>query len=272
MSFQQKTVLITGASRGIGKAIALRLAADGANIIIAAKSVKEDERLGGTIQQTATEVEAAGGRALACYCDVRDEGLIQKAVAEGADKFGGIDIVINNASAISMANTAELDPKRYDLIYDINVRGSFMVVKYALPFLKLGRNPHILSLSPPLNLDPKWLAPHVAYSISKLNMSMQVIGWAEEFRAFGIAANALWPVTTIATAAVKNVIGGDFLMQRSRTPAIVADAAYHLLSKDAKTYTGKLMLDEDVLKEEGITDLAAYAVQPGMTLYKDLFL
>ena len=272
MSFQQKTVLITGASRGIGKAIALRLAASGANIIIAAKSIKEDDRLGGTIQQTAIEVEAAGGHALACYCDIRDEKLIQQAVEAGVATFGGIDILINNASAISLASTEKLDPKHYDLMYDINVRGSFMMVKYALPYLKQGRNAHILSLSPPLNIDPKWLAPHVAYSISKFNMSMLVTGWAEEFRSFGIAANALWPVTTIATAAVKNVIGGDYLMQRSRSPAIVADAAFYLLSKDAKTYTGKLLLDEDVLKDEGITDLSGYAVQPGMTLYKDLFL
>jgi citronellol/citronellal dehydrogenase len=272
MIFRDKTVLISGASRGIGKAIALKLASAGANIIIASKSVTEDARLGGTIYETADAVEKAGGRGLACICDVRNESMIQKTVAEGVAQFGGIDIVINNASAIGLLSTEKLEPKLYDLMFDINVRGSFMMVKYSLPYLKKGSNPHILTLSPPINLDGKWLGPHGAYTATKYSMSLLTLGWAEEFKPFGIAANALWPVTTIATAAVQNLLGGDIVMKRSRKPGIVADAAFHLLSLDAKTHTGNLWLDEAVLKDAGITSFDQYAVQPGMELHQDLFL
>lgn len=270
--FNGKTVLITGASRGIGKAIALRLAAEGANIIIAAKSVSENPKLGGTIFSAAAEIEAAGGKAFPVACDVRDEELIAAAVQQGADAFGGIDILINNASAISLTGTEATESKRFDLMHGINVRGTFLVTKHCIPFLKRSVNPHILTLSPPISLDPKWMGPHVAYTISKYNMSMMTLGWAEEFRPVGIAANALWPATTIATAAVQNLLGGDTLIRRSRKPDIVADAARYILSKSAAECTGNLFLDEDVLKAEGITDFSSYAVHPGEQLQRDLFL
>ncbi len=272
MLFKDKTVFISGGSRGIGKAIALKLASEGANIIIAAKSTEEDNRLGGTIYSVAKEVEEAGGQALPVFCDIRDEELVQKAIQEGVDKFGGIDIVVNNASAISLTNTEQTAPKRYDLMYDINVRGTFMVTKFCVPYLKKSANAHILTLSPPLNMDVRWFAPHVAYTISKFNMSMMTLGWAAEFKSAGIAANALWPMTTIATAAVQNLLGGDFLINRSRKPEILADAAFHIFQQNSKEYTGQLLLDEDVLKQAGITDFSGYAVKPGGPLQTDLFL
>lgn len=270
--FKGKTVFITGASRGIGKAIALKLAKDGANIIVAAKSVEENPKLGGTIFSAAEEIEAAGGKALAVACDIRNEEQIIEAVNKAVAQFGGIDILINNASAISLTTTEATEAKRFDLMHDINVRGTFLVTKHCIPHLKKGSNPHILNLSPPINMDPKWLGNHVAYTMSKYNMSMMAIGFAEELKPFRIAANALWPRTTIATAAVMNLLGGQMLINMSRTPEILADAAYAILSRPSASCTGNLYLDEDVLAAEGITDLAGYSVVPGATLYTDLFL
>ncbi len=270
--FKDKTVFISGASRGIGKAIAIRLAKEGANIIIAAKSVSEDPRLGGTIYNAAQEINEAGGSALATQCDIRDEEQILEAIQKGIALFGGIDIVINNASAISLSNTEQTETKRFDLMHDINVRGTFLVTKHCIPFLKKSANPHILTLSPPINLDPKWFGMSVAYTISKYNMSMFTLGWAAEFKKSGIAANSLWPHTTIATSAVKNLLGGDALIQRSRKPDILADAAYYILQRPSKECTGNLFMDEEVLREAGITDLSHYAVNPNETLQKDLFI
>jgi citronellol/citronellal dehydrogenase len=272
MTYQNRTVFITGASRGIGEAIALKLAAAGANIIIAAKSVEEDPRLGGTIFSVAEAVEKAGGKALPIQVDIRDEANIQQAVQQAAEKFGGIDILINNASAIQLTNTEQTPAKRFDLMHDINVRGTFLVTQHCIPWLKKGTNPHILTLSPPINLAPKWLGPHVAYTISKYNMSMLVLGWAEELKQYGIAANSLWPATTIATAAVKNLLGGDALISMSRKPDIIADAAFYILRRSSTNCTGNNFIDEDVLKDEGITGLEKYAVTPGGKLYPDLFL
>jgi citronellol/citronellal dehydrogenase len=272
MSFNNKTVFITGASRGIGKAIALRLAKEGANIIIAAKSTEEDPRLGGTIYSAAKEIEEAGGKALAVQTDIRDEQQIIAAVAQAAEKFGGIDIVVNNASAIQLTNTEQTETKRFDLIHNVNVRGTFLVTKHCLPHLKKSSNAHILTLSPPLNLNPKWLGPHVAYTISKYNMSMLALGWAVEFKKAGIASNALWPRTTIATAAVKNLLGGQYLIDRSRTTDILADAAYYIASKPSAECTGNTFIDEDVLRAEGIIDFDKYAITPGGELQADLFL
>lgn len=272
MNFNNKTVLITGASRGIGKAIALKLASAGANIVIAAKSIKEDERLGGTIYSTASEVEAAGGRALPLYCDIREENLIREVIEKTKAEFGGLDIVVNNASAINISNTEQIEPKRFDLMFDINVRGTFMVTKYAIPLLKKSANPHILTLSPPLNFDMKWFKSHAAYTLSKYNMSLLSSAWAEEFRQDGIASNSLWPGTLIATAAVKNLLGGEKLFQRSRKPEIMADAASFILSRNAKAHTGNHYIDEEVLRAEGISDLDAYSIIPGGPLQRDLFL
>jgi len=271
MSFQNRTVFITGASRGIGKAIALKLAAECANIVIAAKSVEENPKLGGTIFSAAQEVEEAGGKALALQLDIRFEDQIQAAVEKAAATFGGIDVLINNASAISLTNTGQTEAKRFDLMHDINVRGTFLMTKACVPYLKKGNNPHILTLSPPINIVPKWLGPHVAYTMSKFNMSMMALGWAEEFKKDGIASNAIWPRTTIDTAAVRNLLGGDALAKMSRTPAILADAVYYILSKTNLAYTGNTFIDETVLANEGITDLSAYSVVPGAQLYQDLF-
>lgn len=270
--FKGKTIFITGASRGIGKAIALKLAKDGANIVVAAKSVEENPKLGGTIYSAAEEIEAAGGKALAVACDIRNEDQIIEAVNKAVAHFGGIDILINNASAISLTITEATESKRFDLMHDINVRGTFLVSKHCIPHLKKGSNPHILNLSPPINMEPKWLGNHVAYTMSKYNMSMMAIGFAEELKPFRIAANALWPRTTIATAAVMNLLGGQMLINMSRTPEIIADAAYAILKRPSSTCTGNLYLDEDVLAEEGVTDLSGYSVIPGATLYTDLFL
>ena len=270
--FKGKTVFITGASRGIGKAIALKLAKDGANIVVAAKSVEENPKLGGTIYSAAEEIEAAGGKALAVVCDIRNEDQIIDAVNKAVERFGGIDILINNASAISLTTTEATEAKRFDLMHDINVRGTFLVSKHCIPHLKKGSNPHILNLSPPINMDPKWLGNHVAYTMSKYNMSMMAIGFAEELKPLRIAANAVWPRTTIATAAVMNLLGGQTLINMSRTPEIIADAAYAILKRPSSTCTGNLYLDEDVLAEEGVTDLSGYSVIPGATLYTDLFL
>ncbi len=272
MSFKGKTVFITGASRGIGRAIALKLAEEGAQIVIAAKSVEENPRLGGTIFSVAKEVAEAGGKALPVACDIRFEDQIAQAVAKTIEMFGGIDILVNNASAISLTNIESTEPKRFDLMFDINVRGSFFVSRACIPHLRKGNNPHILHLSPPVNLDRKWFGAHTAYTLSKYNMSLIALGLAEELKNQGIAANALWPQTTIATAAVQNLLGGEQLMQMSRTPQIVADAAYYILQRPAASCTGNFFIDEQVLAEEGITDLSRYSVVPGAQLYTDLFL
>ncbi len=270
--FNNKTVFITGASRGIGKAIALKLAADGANIIIAAKSAEENPKLGGTIFSAAAEIEAAGGKAIPVQTDIRYEEQIQAAVKQGVEKFGGIDIVINNASAIQLTGTAQTEAKRFDLMHSINVRGTFLVVKTCLPYLQKGSNAHILTLSPPINMNPKWLAPHVAYTMSKFNMSMMALGWAAEFKKDGIASNALWPRTTIDTAAVRNLLGGEALANMSRSVDILADCAYYILSKENLAYTGNTFIDEDVLAKEGITNLDKYSVVPNGQLFQDLFI
>ncbi len=269
--FQNKTVLITGASRGIGKAIGLKLAAQGANIVIASKSVQENPKLGGTIFSAAAEMEAVGGKALAVQCDIRFEDQIQNVVEQAAAKFGGIDILINNASAINLTPTEQIEPKRFDLMYDINVRGTFMVSRACIPYLKKGTNAHILNLSPPINMDLKWFAHHLAYTISKYDMSMIALGLSAELKKYNIAANALWPRTTIATAAVQNLLGGDALMNMSRTVDIIADAAWYILSKPSADCTGNTFIDEQVLAAEGITDLSKYSVVPGAQLYTDLF-
>ncbi len=273
MSFKGKTVFITGGSRGIGKAIALKLAADGANIVVAAKTVLPNPKLEGTIYTAADELLQAGAAdVLALQLDIRLEDNIQAAVDATVAKFGGIDILVNNASAISLTTTEQTEAKRFDLMHGINVRGTFLVSKACIPHLRKGSNPHILNLSPPLNMDARWFAPHVAYTMSKYGMSMVVFGLSEELRIDGIAANALWPKTTIATAAVQNLLGGDFLMQRSRIPEIVGDAAYYILQRPAATCTGNFFIDEEVLAAEGITDLSRYAVNPAHKLMDDLFI
>lgn len=272
MFFQNKTAFITGASRGIGKAIALKLAAEGANIVIAAKSIEENPQLGGTIYSAAQEIEDAGGKALAIQCDIRDEMQIQIAVEKAIEKFNSIDILVNNASAISLTPVEQTDSKRFDLMHDINVRGTFFVSKACIPYLKAGTNAHILNLSPPLNLNSKWFGSHAAYTISKYNMTMIALGLAAELKKYNIAANTLWPKTTIATAAVKNLLGGDTLIKMSRKPEIIADAAYYILQKPSSECTGNTFIDEDVLLTEGITEFDQYAITPGGKLYKDLFL
>ncbi|NNV56471.1 SDR family oxidoreductase [Limnovirga soli] len=272
MPFTNKTVFITGASRGIGKAIALKLATAGANIVIAAKSTEENPKLGGTIFSAAAEVEAAGGKALAVQVDIRQEDQIIAAVEKTVQTFGGIDILINNASAIQLTGTEQTETKRFDLMHSVNVRGTFLVTKHCIPLLKKSSNAHILTLSPPINIEPRWLGPHVAYTISKYNMSMMAIGWAQELQPFRIASNALWPKTTIDTAAVRNILGGEMLAKMSRTPQILADAAFYILSKSAATCTGNTFIDEAVFAAEGITDLSAYSVVPGANLYPDLFI
>ena len=272
MSFNNKTVFITGASRGIGRAIALKLAKEGANVVIAAKSVEEHPKLGGTIFSVAKEVESAGGKALPIQCDIRFEEQIAEAVQSAVSTFGGIDILVNNASAISLTPTEQTEAKRYDLMHGINVRGTFFVSKHCIPHLKKSTNAHILNLSPPINMDPKWFGGHLAYTLSKYNMSMIALGLSEELKPYRIAANALWPRTTIATAAVMNLLGGQALINMSRTPDILADAAYFILKRPSSTCTGNFFIDEEVLASEGITDLSGYSVVPGAPLYTDLFL
>lgn len=272
MSFNNKTVIVTGGTRGIGKAIALKLAAEGANLVIAAKSVEENEKLGGTIYSAAEEVEQAGGKALAVQCDIRYEDQIQRMVSQTIERFGGIDILINNASAIALTSTEKTEAKRFDLMQSINVRGTFLVTQACIPHLKKAENPHILTLSPPLNLDPKWFEKHVGYTITKYNMSMMTIGWAREFKKDKIGVNSLWPRTTIDTAAVRNLLGGETLAKMSRTTAIIADAAYFILRQPSTECTGNLFVDEQVLEKEGITELDSYSVVPGAKLYNDLFL
>jgi citronellol/citronellal dehydrogenase len=267
-----KTVLITGASRGIGKAIALQLAKEGANIAIASKTTEPNPKLEGTIYTAAKEIEALGAKVLPIPCDIRYEEQIQEAVNKTVSLFDGIDILINNASAISLTNTEKTDPKRFDLMHDINVRGTFFMSKACLPYLKMANNPHILNLSPPLNMDPKWFGNHLAYTISKYGMSMIVLGLAGELKDQRIAINALWPRTTIATAAVQNLPGGDMLMQMSRKPEIVADAASWIVKQPSTVCTGNFFLDEDILRKEGITDFTKYAINIEQRLMTDIFL
>jgi citronellol/citronellal dehydrogenase len=271
----QKTLFITGSSRGIGKAIALRAARDGANIVIVAKTRKPHPKLPGTIYTAADEVEQAGGRALPLAVDIRDEDAVQNAVSQAAAHFGGIDILINNASAINLSGTRETPMKRFDLMHQINTRGTFLCVQKCLPYLQKAVNPHVLMLSPPLTMEARWFGPHVAYTMAKYGMSMCVLGMAEEFKAAGIAFNALWPRTAIATAAVRNLLGGEEAVACSRKPEIVADAAYAVLSRDSRSCTGRFLIDEEVLREAGITDLRAYQVDPDMApekLMPDFFL
>ncbi len=267
-----RTAFITGASRGIGKAIALRLAKAGANIIVAAKSIEENPKLGGTIFSAAQEIEQAGGKALAIQCDIRFEDQIKNAIDKAVEKFGGIDILVNNASAITLTSVEQTTPKQFDLMHDINVRGTFFVSQACIPHLKKSANAHILTLSPPINLERKWLGSHVAYTMAKYNMTMIALGLAEELKKYKIASNTLWPKTTIATAAVKNLLGGEALINLSRHPEIMADAAFFILSKSAVECTGHTFIDEEVLAKEGITDLSEYAIVPGGKLYQDLFL
>jgi len=271
-----RTLFITGGSRGIGLAIALRAARDGANIAIAAKTVEPHPKLPGTIHSAAAAIEQAGGHALPIACDIRDENAVSAAVKATADRFGGIDILINNASAISLTGTAATPMKRFDLMFSVNVRGTYLCSQACLPHLEASaaaaRNPHILTLSPPLNLDAKWFRDHVAYTMAKYGMSMCVLGMAEEFRAAGIAVNALWPRTVIATAAVAMIPGATERVDMMRRPEILADAAHVILTRDGRTTTGRFFIDEEVLAEAGIAELERYAVKPGAPLLPDLFL
>ena len=267
MSLAGKRIFITGGSRGIGLAIALRAAADGASIAIAAKTADANPKLPGTIFSAAKEIEAAGGTALPIQCDIRDEAAIEAAVAKAAEQFGGLDILINNASAINLTPTEKTPAKRFDLMFDVNVRGTFLTSQAAIPYLresaKAGRNPHILTLSPPLSMSPKWFKNHVAYTMSKYGMSMCVLGMSEEFKREGIAVNALWPRTAIDTAALQMIPGVD--TNFCRKPEILADTAHIILNRDAKTTTGNFFVDDEVLASEGITDLEKYSVKPGTT-------
>jgi citronellol/citronellal dehydrogenase len=267
-----KTLFITGASRGIGLAIALRAARDGANIAIAAKTTEPHPKLPGTIYTAAEEIEKAGGRALACVVDIRDEAQIAAAVQKTVETFGGLDILVNNASAISLTGTLATPMKRYDLMHGVNVRGTFACSQACIPHLKKAENPHILMNSPPLNLEARWFAPHVAYTMAKFGMSLCVLGMAEELRPDGIAVNAIWPRTVIATAAVQNLLGGEATMRGSRKPAIMADAAHAILTKPSRAFTGNFCVDDELLRKEGVTDFSVYNNMPGAELLPDFFL
>ena len=269
MSLKGKTLFITGGSRGIGLAIGLKAAAEGANIVIAAKTVEPHPKLEGTIHTAAAEIAKAGGRALPLAMDVRDDSTVQAALDEAAAKFGSIDIVVNNASAIQLAPVTATDMRRYDLMQQINARGTFMVSKFAIPYLARAANPHILMLSPPLDMAEKWFAPHTAYSMAKFGMSLVVLGLAGELRG-KVAVNALWPRTTIATAAIKNLLGGDAMMHRSRTPDIIAEAACRIFEKP-KSFTGNFLIDDTFLAGEGVSDFDQYRVDPGQPLQVDFF-
>jgi citronellol/citronellal dehydrogenase len=269
-SLAGKTLFVTGGSRGIGLAIAKKAASEGANVVIAAKTDKPHPKLPGTIHTAAGEIEQAGGKALPVMCDIRDDDAVAAAVEQAAEAFGGIDVVVNNASAIALLGTEEIKMSRFDLMHQVNARGTFLVSKTCLPWLRKSDNPHILVLAPPLNMVEKWFAPHVAYSMAKYGMSMCVLGMAGEFREDGIAVNALWPRTTIATAAV-NMLGGDELMQHSRKPEIMADAAYAIMTRPSREFTGNFCIDDAVLEDEGISDLSGYAVNPDLPLAPDFF-
>ena len=271
MTLAKKTLFITGASRGIGLAIALKAARDGANIAIAAKTVAPHPKLEGTIYSAAEQIEAEGGKALPIPCDVRDEEQVKSAIKQAAQRFGGIDIVVNNASAIQLTRTPETEMKRFDLMQQVNARATFMVSKYAIPYLENAKNPHILMLSPPLDMQEKWFAPHLAYTMSKFGMSLVVLGLASELRDKKIAVNALWPRTTIATAAIKNLLGGDEMMRASRSPQIMADAAYAIFMKSAASFTGNFLIDDTFLMSEGVTNFEKYAMEAGVPLHPDFF-
>jgi citronellol/citronellal dehydrogenase len=271
MSLKGKTLFMSGGSRGIGLAIALRAARDGAKVALAAKTAEPHPKLKGTIYTAADEVRAAGGKALPILCDIRDEAQVIAAIDKTVDEFGGIDICVNNASAISLTNSQATDMKRFDLMMGINTRGTFMVSKYCIPHLKKAANPHILMLSPPLDMNVRWFAPHVAYSMAKFNMSIIALGLSGELKTDGIAANTLWPRTTIATAAVRNLLGGDALVRRSRTPDIMGDAAHVILTQDARTFTGRFCIDDTLLYEQGVRDFEKYRVDPSLELAPDFF-
>lgn len=270
-SLAGKTILMSGGSRGIGLAIAVRAARDGANVVLIAKTDKPDPRLEGTIHTAAAAIEAAGGRVLAIVGDVRSDETVSRAVEAAVTAFGGIDVVLNNASVLSLAGTLEVTPKRYDLMQDVNVRGSYMLTRAALPHLLTAENPHILTLSPPLNLDPKWLGAHPAYTLSKYGMTLCALSFAAEFVQQGVASNALWPRTTIATAAVANILGGEEMVRRSRRPEIMADAAHAILTTPSRRLTGQVIIDEELLRSRGTTDFARYAVDPSAELMPDLY-
>lgn len=272
MSLKNKTLFITGASRGIGHAIGMRAARDGANVVIAAKTETDNPKLPGTIHSAAKDMQAAGGNALAVACDVRFEDQIAAAVSKAVAHFGGIDILVNNASAISLSRTEATDLKRYRLMHEVNVGGTFFCSKQVLPHLRKSANPHILTLSPPLNLSPKWFSDHLAYTMAKYGMSMCTLGLAAELKSDGIAANSLWPETVIATAAVRNLPGGAKLLKGCRRPEIVAEAAYWILTQNAKGCSGNFFTDVEVLTKAGVTDFDQYAVTPGAPLVRDIFL
>ncbi len=267
-----KTIFITGASRGIGLAIGARAAKDGANVVIAAKTAEPHPKLPGTIYTAAEEIEEAGGKALPLVVDIRHEDQILAAVEKTVETFGGIDVLVNNASAIFLAGTVETPLKRFDLMHQINTRGTFACSQACIPHLKKAANPHILNISPPLNMDAKWFGPHVAYTMAKYGMSMCVLGMSEELRKDGIAVNALWPRTAIATAAVQNLLGGDVAIRGSRKPEIMADAAHVVLTRGSREATGRFYIDDEVLESAGVTDLEQYAVTPGAPLMMDFFL
>src|SRR4051812_19876510 len=271
MSLRGRTLFITGASRGIGLAIGLRAAREGANVANAAKSAAPHPRLPGTIHTAAAAIEAAGGRALPLAVDVRDEEAVADAIARTVAAFGGLDVVVNNASAISLTPTPRTDMKRFDLMHQVNTRGTFVASKHAIPHLAQAPNPHILMLAPPLDLQERWFAPHLAYSLAKFGMSLCVLGLAGELREQGIAVNALWPRTTIATSAIANLLGGDPAMRASRTPEILADAACRIFGKPARAFTGQFLIDDTFLAGEGVTDLERYRVDPSVPLMPDFF-
>ncbi|MBD3193518.1 MAG: SDR family NAD(P)-dependent oxidoreductase [Candidatus Lokiarchaeota archaeon] len=271
-SLKDKTLFITGSSRGIGKAIALKAAKDGANIAVVAKTSKPHPKLPGTVYTSVEEIEKAGGKGLACITDIRFEDQVKKSIEDTVEEFGGIDILINNASAISLTSTLHTEMKRFDLMWSVNARGTFLCSKLCIPYLKKSDNPHILTMSPPLDLNPKWFVNSLAYTMSKYGMSMCILGLAEEFKDHKIAANALWPKTAIATSAVKNLLGGESAIERSRKPEIVADAAYYIITEPSKECTGNFFIDEGVLKKNGVTNFARYAVNPDTELIKDFFL
>jgi citronellol/citronellal dehydrogenase len=271
-SLRDKTLFITGASRGIGLAIAKRAAQDGARIAIAAKSVAENPKIPGTIFSAAAEIEAAGGKALALPCDIRFDDQVEAAFAKTAETFGGVDILINNASAIDLRGIASLEMKRFDLMHQINARGTYLCAKYALPHLRKAENPHILTLSPPLDMNPKWFAPNLAYTMAKYGMSLVTLGLARDLSRDGVAVNSLWPETAIATAAVANLLGGDEVIRHARKPDIVADAAHAILTRPARACTGNFFIDVRVLAEEGVSDFTPYSVDPSQEAVLDFFL
>ncbi|CAJ0891062.1 citronellol/citronellal dehydrogenase [freshwater sediment metagenome] len=271
-SLQGKTLFITGASRGIGLAIAKRAARDGANVAIAAKSVTENPKLPGTIFTAAQEIEAAGGKALAISCDIRFDDQVEEAMKQTVDIFGGVDILVNNASAIDLRGIDQLDMKRFDLMHQINARGTYLCAKVALPYLRKAENPHILTMSPPLDMNPKWFAPNLAYTMAKYGMSLVTLGLGKDLARDGVAVNSLWPETAIATAAVGNLLGGDEVIKRSRKPEIVADAAHAILTRPSRNCTGNFFIDVRVLAEEGVTDISAYSVDPAYPAVLDFFL